>query len=209
VSGTQGWTVVSETVSALPTQSAPPAELPASAAELATAAAERLGWSGTVLPELLVLGRRVSLLVELSPAAHAERICLGQEPVTDRATVSTWAFPEFAGRVPEPALRVVGAIAVARHWRTGLAHSVPFLRYCPSAVVLPTSALLSHDYVGNCLPKARSAGLAVLNVEPDGAIDVDLAGRPPVRVGEPDGNHRWVSEIAYARLLELPEFSAA
>src|SRR5205823_11896080 len=60
------------------------------------------------LPEMKLLGRRVCLVVELVTEVHAERICLGQLPVTDRASVATWVWPEFAGMVPAPAARIVG-----------------------------------------------------------------------------------------------------
>ncbi|UVS76360.1 hypothetical protein [Actinokineospora sp. UTMC 2448] len=206
MSGTPGRTAVSEHLNALPAQLAPPVELPGTVTELAEGAAAALGWAGTVLPETILLGRRVCLVAELLPDVHAERICLGQEPVTDRTTVSTWAWPELAGRVPEPAVRIVGAIAVARHWRTGLANAVPFLRYGDAAVVLPTTAVLSHDYLANCLPRARAYGVAVLAAEPDGdacgTVQVDLPGRTDRAFPEVDALYRWVCELAYEQVLE-------
>lgn len=206
MSGTPGRTAVSEHLNALPAQLAPPVELPGPVAELADDAAVALGWAGTVLPEATLLGRRVCLVAELLADVHAERICLGQEPVTDRTTVSTWAWPELAGQVPEPAVRIVGAIAVARHWRTGLANAVPFLRYGDAAVVLPTTAVLTHDYLANCLPRARAYGVAVLAAEPDGdtcaGVQVDLPGRGERAFPEADALYRWVCELAYEQLLD-------
>jgi hypothetical protein len=194
-----GRTVVPE--KALPAPLVPPVELPASVDELAVRAAEELGWSGIVLPEMRLLGRRVCLVVELLTEAHAERICLGQLPVTDRESVATWVWPEFAGMVPEPAVRVVGVIGVARHWRTGLANVVPFLRYGDAAVVLPTSVVLTNDYVANCLPRARAFGVAVVRTEPDAQVDLDLPGRAERAQAGVDGIHRWISELAYDRIL--------
>jgi hypothetical protein len=196
-----GRTAVPENLKALPAPLVPPVELPAPADELAVAAAKEVGWSGVVLPEMRLLGRRVCLVVELMTEAHAERICLGQQPVTDRASVATWVWPEFAGMVPEPAVRVVGAIAVARHWRTGLANVVPFLRYGDAAVVLPTSVVLTNDYVVNCLPRARAYGVAVVRTEPDAEVDLDLPGRAERAHAGIDGIHRWISELAYDKLL--------
>lgn len=196
-----GRTAVPEHLKALPAPLVPPVELPAPADELAVAAANELGWSGVVLPEMRLLGRRVCLVVELMTEAHAERICLGQRPVTDRASVATWVWPEFAGRVPEPAVRVVGAIAVARHWRTGLANVVPFLRYGDAAVVLPTSVVLTNDYVVNCLPRARAYGVAVVRTEPDAEVALDLPGRSERATAGVDGIHRWITELAYDKIL--------
>lgn len=202
MSGIPGRTAVTENIKALPAQLAPPVELPAGVEELACAAAEELGWAGAVLPEMTLMGRRVCLVAELLADVHAERICLGQEPVTDRASVATWAWPELAGRVPEPAARIVGAVAVARHWRTGLANAVPFLRYGDAAVVLPTSALLTHDYLVNCLPRARAYGVAVVGADPEGQVQPDLAGRAERARPEVDALYRWVSEIAYEQILD-------
>jgi hypothetical protein len=186
----------------MPAQLAPAVELPASVDELATAAAETLGWSGVVLPEMTLLGRRVCLVAELRADVHAERICLGQEPVTDKATVATWAWPELAGRVPDPAAYIVGAISVARHWRTGLANAVPFLRYGDAAMVLPTSAVLTHDYLAKCLPRARAFGVAVVSAEQNGEVELDLPGRCDRAVPEADALYRWVSELAYDQILD-------
>ncbi|MGQ0839942.1 hypothetical protein [Actinokineospora sp.] len=202
MTGFPGRTAVSENLKVLPAQLTPPVELPAPVRELAAAAVAALGWSGTVLPEMTLLGRRVCLVADLKADVHAERICLGQDPVTDRASVATWAWPELSGRVPEPAARIVGAIAVARHWRTGLANAVPFLRYGDAAMVLPTSAVLTHDYLANCLPRARAYGVAVVSADVDAQVDLDLPGRPDRAYPEVDALYRWVSELAYDQILE-------
>lgn len=202
MTGIPGRIAVTENLKAMPAQLAPPVELPAPVDDLAAAALPALGWAGTVLPEMTLLGRRVCLVAELRADVHAERICLGQEPVTDRAGVATWAFPELAGRVPEPAARIVGVIAVARHWRTGLANAVPFLRYGDAAVVLPTSAVLTHDYLAKCLPRARAYGVGIVSAEPNGEVDLDLPGRCDRAFPETDGLYRWISELAYDSILE-------
>ncbi|SDC78724.1 hypothetical protein [Actinokineospora iranica] len=202
MTGIPGRTAVTENLKALPAQLTPPVELPAGVDELAASAVGALNWPGVVLPEMTLFGRRVCLVAELKADVHAERICLGQEPVTDRASVATWAFPELHGRVPEPAVRVVGAIAVARHWRTGLANAVPFLRFGDAAMVLPTSAVLTHDYLANCLPRARAYGVAIVSAEPDAQVDLDLPGRQDRAFPEADALYRWVSELAYDQILE-------
>lgn len=202
VTGTPGHMVVSEDLNALSAPLVPTVELPAPADELGVAAAKELGWQGVVLPEMRVLGRRVCLVVEVLADAHAERICLGQRPVTDRASVATWAWPELSGIVPTPAVRVAGVIAVERHWRTGLASVVPFLRYADVAVVLPTSVVLTDDYLTNCLPRARAYGVGLVSAEPDGAVDLDLPGRPDRAAAGVDATYRWISELAYDKVLD-------
>jgi hypothetical protein len=190
---------VSDDVKSLPAPSA--VELPAPDDELAAEAVAQLGWPGVALPPMTLLGRRVSLVAELLPDAHAERICLGQAPVTDRATVSTWVWPEFVGQVPAAAVRIVGVLAVVRHWRTGLASLAPFARYGDTAMVVPSSVVLTHDYLANCLPRARAYGIAVVSADPDSGVDLDLPGRGDRVTAGIDAVSRWVNEVAYERVL--------
>jgi hypothetical protein len=161
----------------MPSRVVPPIELPASADELARAAAAQLGWNGVVLPEITILGRKVCVVAKLRTDVHAERIAMGAGPVADRATVDTWTWPELAGTAPAPAAEIVGVLAVARHWRTAMASAVPFARYGEAAMVLPSPAVLTEDYVGNCLPRARAYGLAIVTADPNAVVDLDLEGR--------------------------------
>jgi hypothetical protein len=201
VTGIPGRTAAVDNLTAVPSPLVPSVELPAQADELAATAARELGWQGVVLPEMKLLGRRINLVAQLMPDAHAERICLGQRPEVDRATVSTWVWPEFTGRVPEPAVRIVGALAVARHWRTGLVNAVPFLRYCDAAVVLPMSVVITNDYLVNCLPRARAYGVGIASAAPGPEVRMDLPGRADRAPADVDGTHRWLGELAYEQIL--------
>lgn len=204
VTGIPGRVAVSDNLTAVPSPLVPPVELPAKVDELAASAAKQLGWHhGVVLPEMKLLGRRICLVAQLRADVHAERICLGQAPEVDRATVSTWVWPELSGRVPEPAVRIVGALAVARHWRTGLINTVPFLRYCDAAMVLPMSVVITNDYLVNCLPRARAYGVAIASAAPGPEVDLDLPGRCDRAPAEVDGTHRWINELAYEQILSL------
>ncbi|WP_298181361.1 hypothetical protein [Saccharomonospora sp.] len=197
-------------VRSIPGRAAPTLELPSDPADLAERAVPLLGWQGTVLPQLTLFGRRVFVVARLRPEAHAERIATGMRPVTDRATVATWTWPELWGVAPPPAVRIAGVLAVARHWRTGMAATVPFARYGEAAVVLPTAATMSHDYVDNCLPKARTHGLGVVAADEEARLDLDLTcGDDRITLGE-DEVWRWVHEVAYEQLLvrEAAGFSA-
>ena len=51
-------------------------EMPASVGRLAELSAASLGWSGSVLPPIKLLGRYVVPVAELVPEAHAERLLL-------------------------------------------------------------------------------------------------------------------------------------
>lgn len=184
-----------------PTRVVPPVELPASASFLAGEAAARLDWTGVVLPEVTMLGRKVCVVARLRTDVHAERIAVGAGPVTDRTTVATWTWPEFSATAPEPAAEIVGVLAVARHWRTAMASAVPFARYGDAALVLPSSAVLTKDYVDNCLPRARSYGMAIVSADADALVEKDLEGRSERLVLPEDAVSRWINEVVYEQLL--------
>ena len=188
-------------VSERPARVLPSIELPAPVEELATSAARRLGWDGVVLPPMTLLGRRVVIVAELLADAHAERICVGCPPVPDRATASTWVWPELAGRVPPCAVRIQGVLSVARHWRTGLASTVPFAKYAEAAIVLPWWSATTHDYLVNCLPRARRYGVSVLTADPEGVTEIDAPGPQDECPAELDATGRWLNEAVYERML--------
>ncbi|HEY3468075.1 MAG TPA: hypothetical protein VGL47_23305 [Amycolatopsis sp.] len=193
----------------MPSRVVPPIELPAGVDELATAAAAQLGWNGVVLPEITILGRKVCVVAKLRTDVHAERIAMGAGPVADRATVDTWTWPELAGTAPAPAAEIVGVLAVARHWRTAMASAVPFARYGEAAMVLPSPTVLTEDYVGNCLPRARAYGLAVVTADPNAVVDLDLEGRTERVVLAEDPVSRLVNELVYDHLLRTAEAPAS
>ncbi|MEV6874993.1 hypothetical protein [Amycolatopsis sp. NPDC051128] len=193
----------------MPSRVVPPIELPASVDELARAAAAQLGWNGVVLPETTILGRKVCVVAKLRTDVHAERIAMGAGPVADRATVDTWTWPELAGTAPAPAAEIVGVLAVARHWRTAMASAVPFARYGEAAMVLPSPVVLTEDYVGNCLPRARAYGLAVVTADPNVVVDLDLEGRTERVVLAEDPVSRLVNEVVYDHLLRTAEAPAS
>ncbi|RZS37527.1 hypothetical protein EV193_10582 [Herbihabitans rhizosphaerae] len=203
MTGTPGHTALSEHIGVLPAGPVLLDDLPGTTDDLATAAARQLGWEGVVLPEMSIMGRRVAVVAELLPDVHAERICFNAAPVTDRQSVATWTWPEMAGRVPDPAVRIVGVLSAAKHWRTALAFAVPFARVADIAMVVPTSAVLTRDYLIECLPRARTYGVTVVAAEPSGDIDLDLPGRPAVDRDCPkrDAQARWIHEMVYEQLL--------
>jgi hypothetical protein len=170
-------------------------------AAIAPLARKQLGWQGVWLPPMTLLGRRVVVVAELVPDAHAERLCLGYGPVPDRTTVATWVWPEMAERVPPPAVHIVGVLAMERHWRTGLASIVPFARFGDTALVVPGHVGLTYDYLVNCLPRAQQFGIGVLTAEPDGELTVDLPCRARQSRVQQTPVTRWLNEILYERVL--------
>lgn len=169
---------------------------------LAGRAASTLGWDGSVLPAVKLLGRQIIATAELLPDAHAERLCFGSAPVLDRAEIATWVWPEMDGRVPPPAARITGILAPSRHWRSALTAAVPFARFTSAAILVPRNVAVAPDFTSTCLMRARQFGIAVLSADGDN-VQVELAGRfwgeaPPV---EHTAVSRWVNEVVYEQLL--------
>ncbi|MGH3916622.1 MAG: hypothetical protein ACRDTC_24900 [Pseudonocardiaceae bacterium] len=170
---------------------------------LVPAAVGVLSWAGTVLPPAGLLGRRVVLVVELLTEVHDQRVASGWGPVTDRASVSTWGWPEMRHLAPPPAVRLRGVLAPARHWRTGLIAVAPFLALCPTALLLPPH--IARD--GRCLAYAAHYGPTIVadaGHHDPGAVDVVRPGRIGVApTTSPNALSRWVHELVYDRLLRL------
>ncbi|GAA2821573.1 hypothetical protein [Saccharopolyspora taberi] len=204
MTGTPGRAVVDNEIRVCSAHVRSPLDLPSSIGTLAELSASVLGWTGSVLPPLKLLGRHVVPVADLVPDAHAERLCLGSEPVLDRAEIATWVWPEMDGRVPPPAARVSGVLAPARHWRSALTDAVPFARFTNTAIVVPRSVTLAPDFMETCLIRARQFGVGVLSADGE-TVQVELAGRcfddaPPV---EHTAVSRWINEVVYQQLLSL------
>jgi hypothetical protein len=163
-----------------------------------------LGWDGVVLPPMMLLGRRVVVVAQLLDDVHERRISSGWRPVTDRVTVSTWAWPEMRHLVPPLAVQMRGIIAPARHWRTGLTGAAPFAELGPTALLLPAHIARNVE----CVAHAEHCGSTVLAAA--GPHDVDPHAVDVVHVGRTRSattthltaaTRRWVHEVVYDRLL--------
>src|SRR5699024_4235820 len=102
-----------------------------------------------------------------------------------------------------------GLLSVQRHWRTGLAAAMPFARYYrEAALVLPGAAVLTADYVDQCLPRARAFGFAVVSADEHGETDLDLAGRGDRALLEEDaltgGSTKWFTRACWRRRRSPP-----
>jgi hypothetical protein len=75
-------------------------------------------------------------------------------------------------------------------------------------MVLPSPAVLTEDYVVNCLPRARAYGLAVVTADPNAMIDLDLEGRTERILLDEDPISRWINEMVYEQLLATTEVPA-
>ncbi|HEY0637714.1 MAG TPA: hypothetical protein VGD67_08720 [Pseudonocardiaceae bacterium] len=188
-------------VSAAATQQAPPmppVELPPLPDRFAPQVAAELGWGGTVLPPMVVLGRRVIIVAELLENVHRDRVLRGWDPVTDRVSVQTWAWPELAATAPDPAVRITGVIASARHWRTALTCAAPFVGISATAMLLPPGP--ARD--AHCLSQAEFYGAAVVATAERDLVDLVQPGRGGrLATAGSTTITRWVHEVVYDRLV--------
>lgn len=177
----------------------PPVELPPLPDRFAPQVATELGWPGVVLQPMTVLGRRVIIVAELLEDVHHHRIMRGWGPVTDRMSVSMWTWPELAATAPEPAVRICGVIASARHWRTALTAATPFSGLAPTALLLPP--VPARDSA--CLAQAEFYGAAVIATADRDRVDLVQSGRRGrvATVGTTSTITRWVHEVVYDRLI--------
>jgi hypothetical protein len=176
----------------------PPVELPPLPDRFAPQVAAELGWEGAVLQPTVVLGRRVIVVAELLTEVHRERVLHGWRPVTDRLSVAMWSWPELAGTAPEPAVRIRGVIASARHWRTALTAATPFAGLAATAMLLPPAPAREQG----CLTQAEFYGVAVVATADRDRVDLVQPGRHGrlATVGSTTIS-RWVHEVVYDRLI--------
>jgi hypothetical protein len=176
----------------------PPVELPPLPDRFAPQVAAELGWDGTVLQPMTVLGRRVIIVAELLPDVHLDRLLGGWGPVTDRLSVTMWTWPELAGTAPEPAVRIRGVIASARHWRTALIAATPFAALAPTALLLPPGPAREPD----CLAQADFYGASVVATADRDRVDLVQQGRRGrLATAGSSTISRWVHEVVYERLV--------
>jgi len=176
----------------------PPVELPPLPDRFAPQVAVELGWQGSVLQPMTVLGRRVIMVAELVADVHLDRVTRGWGPVTDRMSVAMWSWPEFAATAPEPAVRIRGVIASARHWRTALTGATPFAGIAATAMLLPPGPAREP----NCLAQAEFYGVAVVATADRDRVDLVQPGRRGrLATSGLTTISRWVHEVVYERLV--------
>ena len=157
-----------------------------SGAEQRTAAGV-LGWSGTVVPRMKLLGVRPDVVVRVDHAAHARRLATGDAPVLDRDVLATWEWPESV-RAPE-VVRLVGALGTGTHWRRALGDAVRLSGFCPVAIVGVDDE--------RCRLECAYAGVGLVA---DGRLVVPTSGGRAVGARRRTLD-RWVEESVYQRLI--------
>lgn len=170
-------------------------------------AAEALGWSGVVVPDVSLLGTHVSVVVVRDAAAHEWRLenrCA--EPLLDPDSLAMWEWPQGRGLFPPSAVSIQGVLAgVERSPRNALSTARKWRGFAATAVALPSVAAASRDLLLEC----SYSGVAVVCEDQDEAriIQPGHAGR--LATARRTTVDRWIEEKLYGRLLADAELADA
>jgi hypothetical protein len=161
------------------------------------AAARALDWPGQVLADVILLGTRTAMVLQVDAEAHARRAAAGDGPMLDLDMLTIWEWPEAAGHCPPSVVALAGVLVPAgRSWGRAVAAARRWTGFGPAAVLLPAGV----DPPG-CRLECGYAGIGV----------VGLGAHPPrlLQPGRPGRSEharrrpldRWVEEQLYQRLL--------
>jgi hypothetical protein len=165
-------------------------------------AATALGWRGTVVPDVTVLGQQVSAVVRLRADVHAWRVANGWPPGADPSWFRSWFEPAAHDRLPVAAVELVGVLVGESTVDTALQSCGTLMTLAPCVVVLPASqggqswSMIELDYYGIGVVAVDEAGGAELLVTPE---DRSTEFGPSLF-------GRWLLEVLYERVLkEVPD----
>lgn len=170
-------------------------------------AASALGWRGVVVPDVGVLGYRVSAVVRVNEDVDRWRRSNGWPPQPDPSWFRTWFDPGPLDRSPLPAVELLGILVTESEPDRALTACGTLISLAPVAVVLPETqggkwrlGLSELDYYG--------VGVVSGNDETGATVVV----HPEDRSGEfgPSLYGRWLLEVLYDRVVKgqhVPQLS--
>ncbi|NBH06019.1 hypothetical protein [Amycolatopsis sp. SID8362] len=164
-----------------------------SAEELAV---QVLGWQGSLVKDITLFGSRVSVLARVDEEAHAFRQQTNTPPITDRASVALWEWPELTA--PPSVVALSAVMATGARWQQGMKAVSGFAGFSSTVLLLtqdtpaPTSCLADAERYGVWVVRAGSSDTVV---EHQGRVG-------PVATARPTTVTRWTEELVYARLIE-------
>jgi hypothetical protein len=170
-------------------------------------AASALGWCGFVIPDVGVLGHRVSAVARLVAEVDRWRRASGWPPEPDPSWFRTWFNPGPRDRSPLPAVELVGLLVAESDTERALTACGTLISLAPCAVMLPDTTLgepgsplqvTELDYYGVGVVAEAGSGARV--VVP-----------PEDRSGEfgPSLYGRWLAEVLYDRIVRGRHLSKA
>jgi hypothetical protein len=171
-------------------------------------AASALGWRGVVVPDVGVLGYRVSAVVRVHDEVDRWRRSNGWPPQPDPSWFRTWFDPGPVDRSPLPAVELLGILVTESEPDRALTACGTLISLAPCAVVLP------EPVAGGRWPLSLSEldyyGVGVVSGNDEAGATVVVP--PEDRSGEfgPSLYGRWLLEVLYDRVVKgqhVPQLS--
>ncbi|MQA85215.1 MAG: hypothetical protein GEV03_11475 [Streptosporangiales bacterium] len=154
-----------------------------------------LGWSGFAVVPARVLGRRQLVACALDEDEHDTRVAEGRLPVADPLQFRCVAHGDPGFLTRRPPVRIAGAIAVRKGWRSARANLGGFTAFGPRVAVLPGAEARRRGVAA----EAIVAGFGVIADDPDGLRLIHHPDtRPPA---SRTWAHRLVEEVLYDTVL--------
>jgi hypothetical protein len=155
-----------------------------------------LGWDGRVVVEARAWSTRRLVACELDQDEHERRVARGLVPVTDPLVLRCAGACDPGFLTARPPVRIAGAIAIRRTWRSAVANVGGFSAFGSRVAVLPPGPAARQDVA----LEAAVEGLGVIAWEDGG--QARLVHHPaPSPAGARTWVHRLVEEIVYNEVL--------
>lgn len=161
-------------------------------------AADALGWSGVVVPNVGVLGQRVSAVVRIDEDVDRWRCAHGWPPHPEPSWFRTWFEPGVTDRVPLPAVDLVGVLVTGSALDGALTSCGTLIGLAPCAVVVPVAA--ADDALA--LSELDYYGVGVVVVDDLGRATVLAVPEDRSREFGPSLYGRWLREVLYDRVSQ-------
>jgi hypothetical protein len=161
-------------------------------------AAQALGWSGQLIPDVEVLDTRFAAVARIRPDVHQWRRDHGWEPELNPTWFRSWGEPCLHDQLPVAAVDLLGILVRVARAKRALRACGTLMTLAPCAVVLPGD----HPYQPWPLIELDYYGIGVVNAATSGPAELVLA--PENRSAEFGSSlfSRWLLEVLYSKALE-------
>jgi hypothetical protein len=165
--------------------------------------ARALGWDGQLIPDVEVLGARFAAVARIRHDVHQWRSHHGWEPELNPSWFRSWSEPSTHDQLPVAAVDLLGLLVPVSHTRYALRSCGTLLTLAPCVVVLPPN----HPYKALSMLELDYYGVGVVNAGFEGPAELVVA--PEDRTAEFGSSMfgRWLLEVLYSRILELPQLT--
>ena len=164
--------------------------------DLAARALSVLGWDGFSLVEARAWSTRRLIVCALDPAEHRHRQAEKLLPVADPLLLRCVAAEDPGFMLARPPVRIAGAIAVRRTWKSAITNLAGFAAFGSLAAVLPSASADRIDVA----TEAPIQGVGVVAAEQNGTVRlVHHVGAHTI--AKRTWVHRLIEEIVYDALL--------